>query len=67
MIENEKENGDLGSEVVLVAYDERSLLEAKILKGINVPYRLLIDPERLQSMGSGANRIDGRYAVARLN
>ncbi len=45
MIERREEIAALG-EVVLIAYDEQSLLEAKMLKGIDVPYRLLIDSKK---------------------
>ena len=36
----------LGAEVLLVAYDEQSLLEAKMLKGLDVTFPILLDREK---------------------
>ena len=36
----------LGAQVVLVAYDEPSLIEAKMARGIDVPYPLVLDQDK---------------------
>lgn len=36
----------MGAEVILIAYDEPSLLGAKILRGVDVPFDLLLDRDK---------------------
>lgn len=54
---------------MLVAYDERSLLDAKILRDINVPYRLLIDKEKRTygDWGMGRTGLTGAMLSLELN
>jgi peroxiredoxin len=44
--EQKKRLDAAGAEVVLVGYDSPSLLAAKIMAGLEVTFRLVLDPER---------------------
>jgi peroxiredoxin len=46
VIEQKEEIARIGAEVLLVAYDEPSLLAAKMMRGLEVGYRLLLDPDQ---------------------
>lgn len=46
MIEKQKEIEAVGAEVLLIAYDQPSLLSAKMLVYLAVPYLLLLDPTK---------------------
>jgi peroxiredoxin len=55
VIERKEQFAKLEAEVLLVAYDELSLLQAKMLRGVQVPFRLLLDhdKEAYRSWGMG--------------
>lgn len=46
MQERSKDFDGLGAAVLLVAYDDQSLLEAKMLKGLDVAFPILLDREK---------------------
>ena len=46
MFEKKKEIADLGAKVLLVAYDEPSLLDAKLLFNLDKPFPILLDREK---------------------
>ncbi len=56
MIERKDEIAALGTEVLLVAYDEVSLLQAKLLRGVQVPFRLLFDRDKVAYRSWGMGR-----------
>jgi hypothetical protein len=46
VIARKDEVAGLGGVVLLVAYDDVSLLQAKMLRGVEVPFPILFDPDR---------------------
>ena len=46
VLQNKDRIAQLGAGVLLIAYDQPSLLSAKILRGLEVPYELLVDIEK---------------------
>jgi peroxiredoxin len=59
----------LGAGVLLVAYDDRSHLEAKMLHGLALPFPLLLDPERIAytAWGLGRTNLFGAMLSPSLN
>lgn len=43
MIEKKDEIGKLGAEVLLIAFDKQSLLDTKMMLGLQVPFQLVFD------------------------
>lgn len=56
MTKRQNELTALGAIVVLVAYDEPGLLAAKVMKGLEVPFTLVFDPERVEYARWGLGR-----------
>lgn len=46
MIEKQDEIREAGGEVLLIAFDDLSILQAKMLSEIDLPYPLLLDKDR---------------------
>lgn len=69
VLENEGEIEGLGAGVVIVAYDEPSLLEAKVLRNLPLPYRVLLDSERetYAAWGMGRTNLFGAMLSPELN
>lgn len=69
MIDRKEEIAAAGGEVVLVAYDDKSLLDAKILKGLSVPFRLLLDQDKksYKAWGLGRTGLTGAMLSPELN
>jgi len=63
------ELAELGAEVLLVGYDDRSLLEAKMLHDLELPFPLLLDPERTTyaAWGLGRTNLFGAMLSPSLN
>jgi peroxiredoxin len=59
----QQEIAQLGGAVVLVAYDLPSLLAAKMMRGLSVPYPVLFDAEREAYRRWGLGRV-GRFRQA---
>ena len=59
----------MGASVVLVAYDRPGLLGTKMMKGLDVPYTLLFDPERkaYAAWGMGRTNLMGAMLSPDLN
>jgi hypothetical protein len=59
----------LGAVVVLVAYDNPGLLAAKAMKGLDVPFTLAFDPERVEyrRWGLGRTNLLGAMLSPELN
>jgi len=55
--------------VVLVAYDDRSLLEAKMLHDLELPFPVLLDPDRIaySAWGLGRTNLFGAMLSPSLN
>ena len=47
MIERKAEVAAVNAAVVLIAYDRPGLLSTKMMRGIDVPYTILFDPDRV--------------------
>ena len=69
MLEREAAIAGLGAEVVLVAYDEPSLLGAKVLRDLELPFLLLIDRARKSyaDWGMGRTNLFGALLSPSLN
>ena len=69
MLEKQSELEDLQAAVVLVAYDDRSLLEAKMLHHLELPFPLLLDPDRAAytAWGLGRTHLFGAMLSPSLN
>jgi peroxiredoxin len=59
----QEEIARLGASVVLVAYDLPSLLAAKMMRGVHVPYPVLFDADREAYRGWGLGREGGFNVV----
>jgi len=57
VIQRSDEVERLGAAVLLVAYDEPSLLAAKMLHDVDLPYPLLLDPEKETYARWGMGRV----------
>lgn len=69
MIERKAEIDSLGAAVVLVAYDRPSLLQAKMLHHLTLPYPLLLDAEKkaYAAWGLGRTGLGGAMLSPSLN
>lgn len=69
MLERREEIERLPASVVLVAYDEVSLLQAKILHDLPLPFDLLLDPDRAAyaAWGMGRTNLLGAMLSPSLN
>jgi hypothetical protein len=69
VIERQDEIRELGGEVLLVAFDDLSLLQAKMLSEIELPYPLLIDGSRetYGAWGMGRTNLFGAMLSPELN
>ena len=69
VLEREAEIAAIPADVVLVAFDEPSLLGAKILRDLELPYPLLLDFERrtYADWGMGRTNIFGAMLAPSLN
>lgn len=69
MIKHHKEIAGLGAEVLAVAYDEPSLLSAKMLHGVALPFPLLLDRTRetYARWGMGRTGLTGAMLSPSLN
>lgn len=56
MIQKKDAIESTGAEVVLVAYDRPSLLAAKLMAGLDLPFVLLLDPARAAYQAWGLGR-----------
>jgi AhpC/TSA antioxidant enzyme len=56
VIERQAEVAALGAAVVLIAYDRPGLLGAKMMRGLEVPYTILFDPDRVAYQRWGLGR-----------
>ena len=55
-----------GAAVVMVAYDEPMLLDQKMMRDLEIPFPILLDPtkETYQRWGLGRTNLMGGYAFA---
>lgn len=69
VLERQEEIDNLGAAVLLIAYDEPSLLEAKILRDLAIPYPLLLDrsKETYAKWGMGRTGLTGAMLSPSLN
>jgi len=69
VIERQAEVEALGAEVVLVAYDRPGLVGTKLMRGLDVPYTIVFDPERsaYRSWGMGRTGLLGAMLSPELN
>ena len=69
MIERQEEAAELGALVVLVAYDRPGLIGTKMMRGLEVPYTIVFDPEReaYRSWGMGRTGLMGAMLSPELN
>ena len=69
MQERSNELSELGAEVLLIAYDEQSLLEAKMLKNLDVTFPILLDREKetYRSWGMGRASVFQAMLSPKLN
>ena len=69
MLERRDDLEALRAAVVLVAYDERSLLEAKMLHDLELPFPLFLDPDRTAytAWGLGRTNLLGAMLSPSLN
>lgn len=69
MIEKQDEIRELGGEVLLVAFDDLSLLQAKMLSELELPYPLLLDQSRetYGAWGMGRTNVFGAMLSPELN
>ena len=69
MINRSKEIARLGAEVLVVAYDEPTLLSAKMLHDVDLPFPLLIDRTRetYARWGMGRTGLTGAMLSPSLN
>lgn len=69
MLNRQREIEALGALVALVAFDERSLLEAKMLRDLELPYPLLLDASRetYTRWGLGRTNLLGAMLSPSLN
>ncbi len=69
MLDRKKEIDELGAAVLLVAYDEPSLLEAKMLHQLELPFPLALDRERTAyaAWGLGRTNLLGAMLSPSLN
>lgn len=69
MLERQAELEALRAEVLVVAYDDQSLLEAKMLHDLDLPFPLLLDPERTTyaAWGLGRTNLFGAMLSPSLN
>jgi len=69
VLERQSELEALGAAVVLVAYDDQSLLEAKMLRDLELPFPLLLDPDRkaYAAWGLGRTNLLGAMLSPSLN
>lgn len=69
MIEKEEEINKVGGEVLLVAFDDLSLLQAKMLSDLELPYPLLLDASRetYAAWGMGRTNLFGAMLSPALN
>ena len=56
MIERKAEVAAINAAVVLIAYDRPGLLGTKMMRGLDVPYTILFDPERAAYQRWGLGR-----------
>lgn len=56
MIKKKEEIADLGARVLLIAYDEPALLDAKMLFGLDNPFPILLDSEKKTYVAWGMGR-----------
>ena len=69
MIEQRARIDGLGATVVMVAYDRPGLLATKMMRGLDVPYPLLYDPDRAsyRAWGLGRTGLFGALLSPALN
>lgn len=69
MLEREGDIAELSAGVLLVAYDRPSLLEAKLLRGLPLPYPVLLDDARAAyaEWGLGRTNLFGAMLSPELN
>jgi hypothetical protein len=60
---------DIGASVLLVTYEDASLLKAKMMRDMTLPYPLLLDPERnaYEEWGMGRTGLFGAMLSPELN
>ncbi len=63
MIERKDEIEKIGARVLLVAYDKPSLLGAKMMRGLETPYELLLDVKKEAYRRWGLGRTTLRQSV----
>ena len=56
MIERQAEIAAMNAAVVLIAYDRPGLLGTKMMRGLDVPYTILFDPDRVAYQRWGLGR-----------
>jgi peroxiredoxin len=69
VLDRKGELEELRAEVLLVAYDEQSLLQAKMLHDLELPFPLLLDPKRTAyaAWGLGRTNLLGAMLSPSLN
>lgn len=69
MIEKQDEIREAGGEVLLIAFDDLSILQAKMLSEIDLPYPLLLDKDRetYAAWGIGRTNVFGAMLSPELN
>ncbi len=69
MIQQQQAIEQLGGVVVLIAYDRPGLLGAKMMRGLEVPFPILFDPERMayRAWGLGRTGLLGAMLSPELN
>jgi hypothetical protein len=69
VIERQEEVAALEAAVVLVAYDRPGLVGTKLMRGLDVPYTILFDPEReaYRRWGLGRTGLFGAMLSPELN
>jgi len=69
VLERKDEIDAIGGAVILVAYDERSLLGAKMLHDLELPYPLVLDRDRVAygAWGLGRTNLFGAMLSPSLN
>ncbi len=69
MIDRKEEADEIGAAVVLIAYDRPGLIATKIMRGLDTPYPLLYDPERVayRRWGLGRTNLFGAMLSPSLN
>ncbi len=69
MIEQQAEIDQIGGVVVLVAYDRPGLIGTRMMRGLEVPFPILFDPERVayRAWGLGRTGLFGAMLSPSLN